>query len=147
MPSETVPKKRSPSPFDYSASQAAKREFSRRGVRAVIAAAAEAKALAEEKALAEAAAAEAAAAEAEEKAAKKAAKAAALAANGHRKKLKHKKPLTDEEREASKEKRLLKLVGPIVVKCMSKHSDIMDHEVFKKNAKEVRSSHCLRIRI
>ncbi|KAH9920885.1 SET domain-containing protein [Epithele typhae] len=43
----------------------------------------------------------------------------------------------EEEREANKEKRLLKLVGAVVVKCMSKHKDKMDHEQFKKHAKEL----------
>lgn len=45
---------------------------------------------------------------------------------------------TPEEREANKEKRLLKLVGAVVVKCMSKHQAQMDHDMFKKHAKEVR---------
>jgi histone-lysine N-methyltransferase SETD2 len=48
-----------------------------------------------------------------------------------------KKMQTDEEKEANKEKRLLKLVGAVVVKCMSKHSKAMDHDIFKKHAKEV----------
>ncbi|KAI1789708.1 hypothetical protein LXA43DRAFT_892413 [Ganoderma leucocontextum] len=51
---------------------------------------------------------------------------------------KHKKPhQSKEEKEASKEKRLLKLISPVVVKCMSKHKDQMDHEQFKKYAKEL----------
>ena len=44
---------------------------------------------------------------------------------------------TVEEREARREKRLLKLVGAVVVKCMSKHQKRMDHDAFKKHAKEV----------
>jgi len=48
-----------------------------------------------------------------------------------------KKHLTLEEKEANKEKRLLKLVGAVVVKCMSKHSKAMDHDLFKKHAKDV----------
>ena len=52
---------------------------------------------------------------------------------------KHKKPQqSKEEKEANKEKRLLKLISPVVVKCMSKHKDQMDHDQFKKYAKEVR---------
>lgn len=35
------------------------------------------------------------------------------------------------------DKRLLKLVGDVVVKYMSRYRDEMDHEVFKKHAKEV----------
>jgi hypothetical protein len=45
--------------------------------------------------------------------------------------------LTPEEHEANKEKRLLKLIGAVVVKCMSKHSKSFDHDAFKKHAKEV----------
>ncbi|KAG6374133.1 hypothetical protein JVT61DRAFT_4779 [Boletus reticuloceps] len=48
-----------------------------------------------------------------------------------------KKPQSMEEREANKEKRLLKLVGAVVVKCMSKYSGKMDNEMFKKYAKEL----------
>ncbi|KAG8215170.1 hypothetical protein J3R82DRAFT_8679, partial [Butyriboletus roseoflavus] len=48
-----------------------------------------------------------------------------------------KKPQSKEEREANKEKRLLKLVGAVVVKCMSKYSGQMDNDVFKKYAKEL----------
>ncbi|KAI0776743.1 hypothetical protein BD413DRAFT_469039 [Trametes elegans] len=57
--------------------------------------------------------------------------------SSHRKKSssKHKK-LSKEEREANKEKRLMKLIGAVVVKCMSKYKDQMEHEVFKKYAKE-----------
>ena len=47
-----------------------------------------------------------------------------------------KKP-SKEEREANKEKKLKKLVAAIVVKCMSKYQKYMDHDVFKKYAKEV----------
>ncbi|ESK96718.1 histone-lysine n-methyltransferase [Moniliophthora roreri MCA 2997] len=41
------------------------------------------------------------------------------------------------EREANKEKRLQKLVGAIVVKCMSKYAKSLEHEMFKKYAKEL----------
>jgi hypothetical protein len=47
------------------------------------------------------------------------------------------KTQTTEEKEANKEKRLLKLVGAVVVKCMSKYSKQIDHDQFKKYAKEV----------
>ncbi|KAF7793530.1 hypothetical protein EIP86_004644 [Pleurotus ostreatoroseus] len=79
----------------------------------------------------------AAAAEAERvRAADEAAAAAAKEAERAAKKAAKKKQ-TPEEKEANKEKRLLKLVGAVVVKCMSKYQDQMDHEVFKKHAKEV----------
>lgn len=45
--------------------------------------------------------------------------------------------LTKEEKEAAKEKQLQKLVSPVVVKCLSKYKDKMDHDTFKKHAKEV----------
>lgn len=82
---------------------------------------------------AEAAAAEEAAAIAEAKA-----KADAAAEKAARKKEKSIKiSLTSEEHEANKEKRLLKLIGAVVVKCMSKYSKSFDHDTFKKHAKEV----------
>ncbi|KAG6879645.1 hypothetical protein C0992_000280 [Termitomyces sp. T32_za158] len=113
--------------------------FSRESIRAVIAAAAEAEAAAAK------AAAEAeteALAKAEAKAAAKATRAARHEASkgehSYRKKQKlSKKPLTEEEKEAMKEKRMLKLVGAVVVKCMSKHSSALDHDQFKKHAKEL----------
>jgi len=48
------------------------------------------------------------------------------------------KALTPEEKEALKEKKLLKLIGGVVVKCMTKHRKSFDHDSFKKYAKEVR---------
>lgn len=48
-----------------------------------------------------------------------------------------KKLHSKEEKESNKERRLLKLVGAVVVKCMSKYSGKMEAEVFKKYAKEV----------
>ncbi|KAF8154094.1 hypothetical protein B0H34DRAFT_661470 [Crassisporium funariophilum] len=93
-------------------------------VRAIIASAAEA-------AAAEEAAATAAAIEAK-------VKAEAVAERAARKKDKsQKKVVTPEEKEANKEKRLLKLVGAIVVKCMSKYPKSFDHDAFKKHAKEL----------
>lgn len=73
-----------------------------------------------------------------------AAEAAAIApapqsSKDHSSQKKSSKPkLTKEEKEAAKEKQLQKLVSPIVVKCMSKYKDQMDHDTFKKHAKEVR---------
>ena len=103
--------------------------FSRESVRAVIAAAAEARAAEELKAAEDAKAAEAAAAKAQAKA----------AAREERKKLKAtKKVESPEEKQANKDKRLAKLVSPIVVRSMSKYAKSLEHEVFKKHAKEVR---------
>ncbi|KAI0092307.1 hypothetical protein BDY19DRAFT_884269 [Irpex rosettiformis] len=45
--------------------------------------------------------------------------------------------LSKEEKEAAKEKQLQKLVSPLVVKCLSKYKDKMDHDTFKKHAKEL----------
>lgn len=126
------PRPPSPPPFKIT-----KSEFSRESIRAVIAAAAEVTAANEAKAAEVAAAAVAAAeAEAEAKAATAEAKAAARAARKLSKS--QKKVLTEGEKEANKEKRLLKLVGAVVVKYMSKYSKLMDHDLFKKHAKEVR---------
>lgn len=47
-----------------------------------------------------------------------------------------------EGKQLLKEKRLLKLVGAVVVKCMSKYQKQMDHDTFKKYAKEVRIMQC-----
>lgn len=44
---------------------------------------------------------------------------------------------TTAEDEAKKEKRLTKLVGEVVVRSMSKYKDQMEHETFKRYAKEV----------
>ena len=52
-------------------------------------------------------------------------------------------PKKPQSREEIKEKRLLKLVGAVVVKCMSKYSGKMENDVFKKYAKEVRFPSCL----
>ncbi|KAG6836961.1 hypothetical protein H0H93_000353 [Arthromyces matolae] len=114
-------------------------EFSRDSIRAVIAAAAEAEA---EAARTAAEAVVVAKAKAEAKAAARAAKVAKHEASkqesSQRKRQKvTKKPHTEEEKEAMKEKRLLKLVGAVVVKCMSKYSKVMDHDQFKKHAKEL----------
>ena len=58
-----------------------------------------------------------------------------------RKEKEKKKPtLTREEKEALKEKKLKKMVGGVVVKTMSKYQKYMDHDQFRKYAKEVRRS-------
>lgn len=103
---------------------------SKASIAAVISAAAKAKIEDDAKA---AAAAEAKAKAEAEAAAAKAAKAGSSSSS---RRSKHKK-LSREEREAAKEKQLLKLIGAVVVKCMSKYRDKMDHDQFKSYAKEV----------
>jgi histone-lysine N-methyltransferase SETD2 len=51
---------------------------------------------------------------------------------------KQKPAQSKEEKEALKEKKLKKMVGAVVVKTMSKYQKYMDHDQFKKYAKEVR---------
>ncbi|KAJ7619409.1 histone methyltransferase [Roridomyces roridus] len=75
-----------------------------------------------------------------EDAAAAAAATAKLAQPAKEPKRKHrssKKTQTPQEKEANKEKRLLKLVGAVVVKCMSKYGKSLERETFKKNAKEL----------
>ncbi|KAF9526023.1 hypothetical protein CPB83DRAFT_771030 [Crepidotus variabilis] len=86
-----------------------------------------AKVKAEEEEAAAAAVAEATAKEqaALEKAAKRKEKAARKAA------------MTPQQREALKEKRLLKLIGAVVVKCMSKYAKSLDKDNFKKYAQQL----------
>lgn len=43
----------------------------------------------------------------------------------------------NEDKEVLKEKKLLKLISPVVVKSMSKHAPAIGHERFKRYAKEV----------
>lgn len=86
--------------------------------------------------VAQAAAAEEAAALAATKEAKAKAELAAEK-EARRKERATKKHDTPEDKEANKEKRLMKLVGAVVVKCMSKHAKSFDREEFKKHAKEV----------
>jgi hypothetical protein len=93
--------------------------------KAIIASAAEA-------AQAEEAAAAAAAAQAKLKAAEVADKARRRKERAERKALGK-----TEDKEANKEKRLMKLVGAVVVKYMSKHSKSFDRDSFKKHAKDV----------
>lgn len=103
-------------------------QFSRESIQAIIVAAAEA----------EAEAAKAAATAATTTSAEEAKAGGSGRGSGSRKRQKPpKKILTPEEKEANREKRLLKLIGAVVVKCMSKYSKAMDHDLFKKHAKEL----------
>lgn len=118
------PKYEPPAPKPQLDTPNVKNQFSRESIQAIIAAA-------EEEAGREAAAREAAAAAA-------AAEEGAPKASGSGSHKRHKSHKTNpEEKEANKEKRLLKLVGAVVVKCMNKHSKAMNHDLFKKHAKEV----------
>ncbi|KAJ7146126.1 hypothetical protein C8R44DRAFT_756649 [Mycena epipterygia] len=77
---------------------------------------------------------------ADDAAAAEAAAAAKLAPPPREHKRKHRPPKkvqTPEEKEANKEKRLLKLVGAVVVKCMSKYGRSLERDTFKKHAKEL----------
>jgi histone-lysine N-methyltransferase SETD2 len=42
-----------------------------------------------------------------------------------------------EEEAMKKEKRMMKLIGEYVVQSMNKYKEMMDHETFKRYAKEV----------
>ncbi|KAA1474184.1 SET domain-containing protein [Dentipellis sp. KUC8613] len=81
----------------------------------------------------------AAAAKAAEEAAKKAArsKESKEERERRRRERKEKEKKRKADREANKNKRLLKLVGAVVVKCMSKYRSQMEVETFKKHAKEL----------
>lgn len=76
----------------------------------------------------------------EERAAVEAAEAAKRSKRAMEKQLRREKQqrsLSKGEKAELKEKRLQKLVGAVVVKCLSKYRDRMDREEFKKQAKEV----------
>ncbi|TFY70770.1 hypothetical protein EVG20_g2227 [Dentipellis fragilis] len=81
----------------------------------------------------------AAAAKAAEEAAKKAArsKESKEERERRRRERKEKDKKRKADKEANKDKRLLKLVGAVVVKCMSKYRSQMEVETFKKHAKEL----------
>jgi [histone H3]-lysine36 N-trimethyltransferase len=66
-----------------------------------------------------------------------AAKPASTTSNGHDDASKKSNNDSSIKSKANREKRLLKLVGAVVVKCMSNYQSQMDHEVFKKHAKQV----------
>jgi histone-lysine N-methyltransferase SETD2 len=106
-------------------------ERSKAEAAAIIAAAAAAQKAAEERAIVEAAA----AAEEQNKAEER--KAERERRRKQRKEGDEKRP--GHGREDEREKRLLKLVGAIVVKTMSKYRSRMDVDTFKKHAKEVRA--------
>ena len=86
-----------------------------------------------------------AAAQASEEAARAAAAAEAEAAQKAASSTSSKKPRksggkdkkSKEKVKADNTKKMLKLVGDVVVKYMSRHRNDMEHEVFKKHAKEV----------
>ncbi|CAA7262089.1 unnamed protein product [Cyclocybe aegerita] len=105
--------------------RAEEERISKQSIKDIIASAAEA-AAAEEAAVA------AAAAEAKAKA-----EVAAEKAARRKERALKKATMTPEEKEKNKEKRLLKLVGEVVVKCMSKHSKTFDRDSFKKHAREL----------
>lgn len=56
------------------------------------------------------------------------------------KKAAEKAAITPEERERRKERQILKLVGAVVVKVLSKYQDHFSRDDFKKHAQEVRKS-------
>ncbi|KAF8525700.1 hypothetical protein JB92DRAFT_2701103 [Gautieria morchelliformis] len=62
---------------------------------------------------------------------------ASTISNGHTDASKKSSKDSPSKSKANREKRLLKLVGAVVVKCMSKYQSQMDHEVFKKHAKQI----------
>lgn len=57
--------------------------------------------------------------------------------NGHTETSKKSSKDSSSKSKGNRDKRLLKLVGAVVVKSMSKYQSQMDHEVFKKHAKQV----------
>ena len=65
------------------------------------------------------------------------AEAAAEKAAKRKERAQKKASMTPQQKEALKEKRLLKLIGAVVVKCMSKYGKSLDRDSFKKYAKEV----------
>jgi hypothetical protein len=69
--------------------------------------------------------------------AKAEAEAAAEKAAKRKERAQKKALMTPQEKEALKEKRLLKLVGVVVVKSMSKYAKSLDRDNFKKYAREV----------
>ncbi|KAG7087687.1 hypothetical protein E1B28_013634 [Marasmius oreades] len=94
--------------------------------------------VAEEQASAEAAAAAALeAAKAEAEATKQSSNGAEGSVSKKREKERKKSSQSEAEKEANKEKRLHKLVGAVVVKCMSKYAHSIEHDLFKKYAKEL----------
>ncbi len=101
---------------------------------AIIAAAAAAQKAAEERALLEAAA----AAEEQSKEDERNAERERRRKERKERERGEKKRHHDRDGEDNREKRLLKLVGAVVVKTMSKYRTRMDVDTFKKHAKEVR---------
>jgi len=116
------------------AARVARLERTKAETAAIIAAAAAAQKEAEERALLEAAA----AAEEQTKEEERIAERERRRKERKERERGEKKRHHDPEREDNREKRLLKLVGAVVVKTMSKYRSRMDVDTFKKHAKEVR---------
>ena len=116
------------------AARIARLERTKAETAAIIAAAAAAQKEAEERALVEAAAAAEEQAKEEERNAERERRRKERKAKERGEKNRH----YDRDREDNREKRLLKLVGAVVVKTMSKYRTRMDVDTFKKHAKEVR---------
>jgi histone-lysine N-methyltransferase SETD2 len=110
----------------------ARQERSRAEAAAIIAAAAAAQKEAEERALVEAATA------AEEQSKEEEKRVERERRRKDRKEREEKRHGQGHGREDDREKRLLKLVGAVVVKTMSKYRARMEIDTFKKHAKEVR---------
>jgi [histone H3]-lysine36 N-trimethyltransferase len=115
------------------AARLARLERTKADTAAIIAAAAAAQKEAEERALVEAAA----AAEEQSKEEERNAERERRRKERKEKERGGKKRHHDRDREDNREKRLLKLVGAVVVKTMSKYRTRMDVDTFKKHAKEV----------
>ena len=115
------------------AARLARLERSKAEAAAIIAAAAAAQKAAEERALMEAAAA------AEEQTKEEERNAERERRRKERRERERGEKKSDHDRGDNREKRLLKLVGAVVVKTMSKYRTRMDVDTFKKHAKEVRS--------
>jgi hypothetical protein len=117
------------------AARIARLERTKAETAAIIAAAAAAQKEAEERALVEAAA--AAAEEQTKEEERNAERERRRKERKERERGEKKRHHDDRDREDNREKRLLKLVGAIVVKTMSKYRTRMDVDTFKKHAKEV----------
>ena len=118
------------------AARLARLERTKAETAAIIAAAAAAQKEAEERALVEAAAAAEEQSKEEERNAERERR---RKERKERERRGEKKRHHDRDREDNRDKRLLKLVGAVVVKTMSKYRTRMDVDTFKKHAKEVRS--------
>jgi hypothetical protein len=121
--------------MEQAAARFAQLERTKAETAAIIAAAAAAQKEAEERALVEAAAAAEEQTKEEERNAERERRRKERKERERGEKKRHH---DDRDREDNREKRLLKLVGAVVVKTMSKYRARMDVDTFKKHAKEVR---------